>query len=59
MSARSAGWVPQQHGAWAMLASPLALGALASGLSWIHLPLAAFWVAGYFLFSASSMWLKS
>ncbi|MBK8756530.1 MAG: YwiC-like family protein [Actinomycetales bacterium] len=59
MSARSAGWVPQQHGAWAMLASPLLLGALASGLAWIHLPLTAFWFAGYFLFYASSMWLKS
>ncbi|HMT31629.1 MAG TPA: YwiC-like family protein [Dermatophilaceae bacterium] len=59
MSARSAGWVPQQHGAWAMLASPLVLGALASGPAWIHLPLAAFWFAGYFLFYAASMWLKS
>ena len=56
---RSPGWVPTQHGAWAMLASPLLLGALASGLRWIHLPLAAFWFAGYFAFNAASVWLKS
>jgi hypothetical protein len=56
---RSPGWVPNQHGAWAMLASPLLLGALASGPAWIHLPLAAFWFAGYFAFNAASLWLKS
>lgn len=56
---RAPGWVPNQHGAWAMLASPLLLGALAAGLAWIHLPLAAFWFAGYFAFNAASLWLKS
>ena len=56
---RSPGWVPNQHGAWAMLASPLLVGALAGGASWAHLPLAAFWFAGYFAFFATSLWLKS
>lgn len=42
-----------------MVASPLLLGALASGLAWVHLPLAAFWLAGYFAFNAASVWLKS
>jgi hypothetical protein len=56
---RAPGWVPNQHGAWAMLASPLILGALAAGLAWIHLVLAAFWVGGYFAFFAASVWLKS
>lgn len=56
---RSPGWVPNQHGAWAMLASPLAVGALAGGLAWIHLPLAAFWFAGYFAFFATTLWLKA
>ncbi|MBK8468946.1 MAG: YwiC-like family protein [Actinomycetales bacterium] len=56
---RSPGWVPAQHGAWAMLASPLLLGALAAGLRWVHLALAAFWFAGYFAFNAASVWLKS
>ncbi|MEI2733308.1 MAG: YwiC-like family protein [Dermatophilaceae bacterium] len=56
---RPPGWVPNQHGAWAMLASPLAVGALAAGLSWRHVPLVAFWFAGYFAFFATSLWLKS
>lgn len=42
-----------------MLASPLVVGAAASGLTWVHLPLAAFWFAGYFAFFAASVWLKS
>lgn len=42
-----------------MLASPLLLGALASGLHWVHLLVAAFWFAGYFAFFAASVWLKS
>jgi hypothetical protein len=42
-----------------MLASPLLVGALASGPDWIHLPLAGFWFAGYFAFFATSLWLKS
>ncbi|PID96787.1 MAG: hypothetical protein CSA84_03170 [Actinomycetales bacterium] len=60
MSARrSPGWVTNQHGAWAMLASPLLLGALARGLDWVHLPLALSWFTGYFAFFAASLWLKS
>lgn len=55
----SPGWVPNQHGAWAMVASPLLLGALASGLAWVHLPLALFWFVGYFAFFATSLWLKA
>lgn len=42
-----------------MLASPLLVGALAAGPSWIHLPLAGFWFVGYFAFFATSLWLKS
>ena len=42
-----------------MLASPLAVGALAGGLAWIHLPLAAFWFSGYFAFFATTLWLKA
>ena len=56
---RSPGWVPNQHGAWAMLTTPLAVGALASGLRREHLLLAAFWFAGYFAFFATGLWLKS
>lgn len=42
-----------------MLASPLLVGILAGGWSWVDLPLTAFWFAGYFAFSATSLWLKS
>jgi len=44
---RSPGWVPNQHGAWAMLAGPLVVGVVASGPAWVHLPLAALWFLGY------------
>lgn len=56
---RGPGWVPNQHGAWAMVASPLLVGAIAAGPDWVHLPLAAFWLVGYFAFFATSLWLKS
>ena len=56
---RSPGWVPNQHGAWAMLATPLLVGVLASGPAVAHVPLAAFWFLGYFAFFATGLWLKS
>lgn len=42
-----------------MLATPLLVGVLASSPRWVHLPLAAFWFAGYFAFFATGLWLKS
>lgn len=42
-----------------MVIAPLLVGALAGGLAWVHLPLLAFWLSGYFLFFAASLWLKS
>lgn len=56
---RAPGWVPNQHGAWAMLATPLLVGILASGPAWVHVPLTAFWFLGYLAFFATSLWLKS
>jgi hypothetical protein len=56
---RAPGWVPNQHGAWAMLAAPLLTGILAGGFAWVHLPLTAFWFVGYFAFFATSLWLKA
>lgn len=53
------GWVPNQHGAWAMLAVPLFVGVLASRVALVHLPLAVTWFVGYFAFFATSLWLKS
>lgn len=51
--------MPNQHGAWAMLASPLLVGVLAGGPAWVDLPLAAFWLVGYLAFFATSLWLKA
>lgn len=51
--------MPNQHGAWAMLATPLLVGVLAAGPQWQHLPLTAFWFLGYFAFFATALWLKS
>lgn len=59
MRARGPGWVPNQHGAWAMLASPLLVGILAGGVAWVHVPLTAFWFAGYLSFFAIGLWLRS
>lgn len=58
MARRAPGWVPNQHGAWAMLATPLLVGVLASRPVWTHLALAAFWLLGYFAFFATGLWLK-
>jgi len=42
-----------------MLASPLLVGAIASGAAPIHALLAVWWFLGYFAFFATSLWLKS
>ena len=42
-----------------MLATPLAVGILASSPRWVHLPLTAFWFLGYFAFFAAGLWLKA
>lgn len=61
--ARASGWVPNQHGAWAMLAVPAIVGSTLqirdSGLRPAILPLLAGWLVGYFAFHAVSLWLKS
>ncbi|MGZ4552759.1 MAG: YwiC-like family protein [Mycobacteriaceae bacterium] len=56
---RRPGWVPNQHGAWAMLVVPFVVGALEAGPSWRHLPLLFTWLAGYFAFFAAGLWLRS
>lgn len=60
---RTAGWLPNQHGAWAMLIVPFAAGTIlcwrAGALS-LHLaPMFATWMLGYFAFHAASGLLKS
>lgn len=51
--------MPNQHGAWAMLATPLAVGILATNPARVHGPLTAFWFLGYFAFFAAGLWLKA
>ena len=56
---RGATWVPNQHGAWAMLTGPLLVGIAAGGAAWVQLPLTLAWFLGYFAFFAAGLWLKS
>ena len=64
---RNDGWVPQQHGAWAMLVVPILVGGIwrirDGGMDlrdWLLLPaLAVAWILGYFAFNAATLWLKA
>lgn len=51
--------MPNQHGAWAMLAVPFLVGVLRGGPHALHLLLAACWLLGYFAFFAAGLWLRS
>lgn len=57
------GWVPNQHGAWAMLVTPflfgLVLAVRAGAAGWWLAPLFACWMLGYFAFHDASLWLKA
>lgn len=61
----SAGWIPNQHGAWAMLILPFLLGitlrTVDTGEFALGRTLALFvvWFIGYFCFHVTSLWLKS
>ena len=61
--ARTTGWVPHQHGAWAMLVVPFVAGVVLrtrDASPAVHLlPEFAFWMLGYFAFHAASQWLKA
>lgn len=61
--ARNDGWIPQQHGAWAMLVVPFLCGVTlraAAGDLPVHLAaLLPFWLVGYMAFNAASLWLKA
>ncbi|WP_087508666.1 YwiC-like family protein [Cellulomonas iranensis] len=55
----SQGWVPRQHGAWAMLVVPPVVGATLSGWTWRHALLLAAWLVGYLAYHAAGIWLRS
>ncbi|MER7762196.1 YwiC-like family protein [Streptomyces sp. NPDC097619] len=50
--------MPDQHGAWAMLAVPFLLGVFLGRPSPAHLPLAAAWFAGYVTVFHGQQWLR-
>ncbi|MFU8839568.1 MAG: YwiC-like family protein [Nitriliruptoraceae bacterium] len=56
---RATGWVPDQHGAWAMLVVPVLAGIWLVGPASVHLALGAFWFVGYLAFYALGRWLRS
>lgn len=53
------GWVPRQHGAWAMLLLPLVVGAGHAGWRPWHALLAGAWLVGYLAFAAAGLWLRA
>lgn len=64
----SPGWMPRQHGAWAMLTVPLIIGALWGSTIFPEkgqhtpltlIPLTLLWLIGYFAFQAAALWLRS
>ncbi|AEE47372.1 YwiC-like family protein [Cellulomonas fimi] len=56
---RGPGWVPKQHGAWAMLVVPVVVGAVLAGPGWRHLLLLVAWLVAYLAFHAAGLWLKA
>lgn len=56
---RRAGWLPDQHGAWAMVIVPFWCGAFWSTIRPVTLVLFAFWFVGYLCFFAATLWLRS
>jgi hypothetical protein len=53
------GWIPDQHGAWAMLLAPVLVGSLIGDTSWWHLLLAVAWLSSYGTYFAATRWLRS
>ena len=52
-------WLPQQHGAWAMLLVPALVGAVRGGLDPLQLVLAAAMLAAYGLFNAAGLAVRA
>lgn len=53
------GWVPNQHGAWAMVVAPTVVGALVAGPTGWHALLLVAWLAAYCAYFAATQWLRS
>lgn len=62
LSPSARGWIPNYHGAWAMITVPVLLGTFGSNLyalKWQNISLLAFWWVGYFVFFAGTLYLKT
>ena len=53
------GWVPDQHGAWAMTLSPLIIGIFWTAPTGRHALLAAAWLCAFLTFNSFEMWAKT
>ncbi|MDO5049131.1 MAG: YwiC-like family protein [Actinomycetaceae bacterium] len=53
------GWIPDQHGAWAMGFMPLLAGIILADKTWTLTLLALAWVGGFLLFGVFEKYLKS
>lgn len=40
-------WLPNQHGAWAFVITPVVVGAIVAGPNWLHLLLLVGWLSAY------------
>jgi hypothetical protein len=56
---RGPGWVPREHGAWAMLVVPVVVGGVVGGVAWRQALLLAAWLVAYFAFHATGLWLRA
>lgn len=52
------GWIPDQHGSWAMAFLPLLAGLIINPITPLSAVLALTWIAGFFLFSVAEKYLK-
>lgn len=53
------GWLPDYHGAWAMVIVPFLVGTLLGTPRWEHLPLFLAWLTGYCCFYAATTWWRA
>jgi uncharacterized membrane protein len=52
-------YIPNQHGAWAMLIVPYLFGLIASQPRWIHLPLFVAWLLAYLFTFHLLQWIRT
>lgn len=58
-ASRTGGWVPNYHGAWAMVIAPPITGILLTSFTPAHLIFLVAWWSGYFAYFAGVKWLRA